>query len=226
MTHITFATGSTFHVRGEKRLAPRTTGVIGFPAMDPAPPRCVLIRHGDTAWSRSGRHTGRSDLALLPEGEEQVRAQRGRLSAYSFSLILTSPLSRARRTCELAGLGESYEVDPDLLEWDYGDYEGQRTADIREVNPGWNLFDHGAPGGEHADQVGERVDRVIARVRAVPGDVACVAHAHVLRVLAARWVGLEATGGRYFVLGPAAVSVLGWEREQPVVRQWNELPDA
>jgi broad specificity phosphatase PhoE len=192
--------------------------------MDAAPQRCLLLRHGDTAWSRSGRHTGRTDLPLLPEGEEQVVSQRSRLAAYSFSLILTSPLSRARRTCELAGLGESVEVDPDLLEWDYGAYEGRRTADIREERPGWNLFDDGAPGGERLVDVAARVDRVIARIRAVPGDVACVAHAHVLRVLAARWVGLDATGGRYFVLGPAAVSVLGWEREQPVVRHWNETP--
>jgi broad specificity phosphatase PhoE len=200
--------------------------VIGCPAMDPAPPCCVLIRHGDTAWSRSGRHTGRTDLPLLPEGKEQVKAQRARLAAYSFSLVLTSPLSRALQTCELAGLGESWEIDPDLLEWDYGAYEGRRTADIREERPGWNLFDDGAPGGEGSADVGARVDRVISRVRTAPGDVACVAHAHVLRVLAARWVGLDATGGRYFVLGPAAVSVLGWEREQPVVRHWNETPDS
>jgi broad specificity phosphatase PhoE len=192
--------------------------------MDAAHQRCVLLRHGDTEWSRSGRHTGRTDLPLLPEGEEQVFSQRLRLAAYSFSLVLTSPLSRARRTCELAGLGESVVVDPDLLEWDYGAYEGRRTVDIREERPGWNLFDEGAPGGERVADVGARVDRVIARVRTAPGDVACVAHAHVLRVLAARWVGLEATGGRYFVLGPAALSVLGWERGRPVVRQWNETP--
>ncbi len=192
--------------------------------MDPGSQRCVLLRHGDTEWSRSGRHTGRTDLPLLLEGEEQVMFQRPRLAAYSFSLILTSPLSRARRTCELAGLGEPVEVDPDLLEWDYGAYEGRRTVDIREERPGWNLFDDGAPDGEHAADVGARVDRVIAKVRAVRGDVACVAHAHVLRVLAARWVGLDPTGGRYFVLGPAAVSVLGWERERPVVRHWNGTP--
>ena len=193
--------------------------------MDRGQQRCVLLRHGDTEWSRSGRHTGRTDLPLLTEGEEQALAQRSRLASYSFTLILTSPLSRARRTCELAELGEPIEVDPDLLEWDYGAYEGRRTADIREERPGWNLFDHGAPEGERAAEVGARVDRVIARIRAVPGDVACVAHAHVLRVLAARWVGLEASGGRHFVLGPAAVSVLGWERERPVVVHWNGTPD-
>lgn len=192
--------------------------------MDSGSQRCVLLRHGDTAWSRSGRHTGRTDLPLLPEGEEQVIVQRPRLAAYSFSLVLSSPLSRALRTCELAGLDESVEVDPDLLEWDYGAYEGRRTIDIREERPGWNLFDDGAPDGERASEVGARVDRVIARIRAVPGDVACVAHAHVLRVLAARWIGLDATGGRYFVLGPAAMSVLGWERERPVVRHWNGTP--
>jgi broad specificity phosphatase PhoE len=193
--------------------------------MDAGSQQCVLVRHGDTAWSRSGRHTGRTDLPLLPEGEEQVLAQRPRLARYSFSLILTSPLSRARRTCELAGLGESVEVDADLLEWDYGAYEGRRTVDIREERPGWNLFEHGAPDGEGVAEVGARVDRVIARIRGVQGDVACVAHAHVLRVLAARWVGLDATGGRFFVLGPAAVSVLGWERERPVVQHWNGTPD-
>lgn len=184
--------------------------------------RCILIRHGETAWSLDGRHTGRTDLPLLPAGEIQVVRLREAMSKYSFSLVLTSPLQRARRTCELAGIRPEGIVEPDLLEWDYGAYEGRITAGIREERPGWSLFDDGAPGGETAAEVGIRVDRVIERVRAAPGDVACVAHAHVLRVLAARWLGLDAHAGRYFVLGPASISVLGWEREQPVVCRWNE----
>ncbi len=183
--------------------------------------RCVLIRHGETEWSLSGRHTGRTDLPMLPDGEALARALRPVLVGESFALVLTSPLLRARETCELAGLGPEQVVEPDLLEWDYGTYEGRTTVDIRKERPGWNLFDDVPPGGESAAEVGIRVDRVIARVRAETGDVACVAHAHVLRVLAARWLGLEPTAGRYFVLGPAAISVLGWEREQPVVMQWN-----
>ncbi len=213
----------TFRPADPEGACTGSEGMLGCPAMDPVDRRCALLRHGDTDWSRSGRHTGRTDVPLRPEGEEQVRAQRPRLAAFSFSLVLASPLTRARRTCSLAGLG-GVTIDPDLLEWDYGDYEGRRTIDIREERPGWNLFDDGAPGGETAAEVGGRVDRVIARVRDEPADVLCVAHAHVLRVLAARWLGLDATAGRYFVLGPAAFSVLGWEREQAVVREWNEHP--
>ncbi len=186
--------------------------------------RCVLLRHAETAWSRDGRHTGRTDLPLLPEGEAQVRQLRPAMERFEFSQVLTSPLGRARRTCELAGLGPA-TVDPDLLEWDYGAYEGRTTAEIRLERPGWSLFDDGAPGGESAADVGRRVDRVVARVRAAEGDVACVAHAHVLRVLAARWLGLSADAGRLLVLGPASFSVLGWEREQAVVRRWNESPE-
>ncbi len=184
--------------------------------------RCLLIRHGQTAWSLSGRHTGRTDLPLLPEGEAQSRALRPKLSHQQFTAVLTSPLLRARRTCELAGLGDRSIIDPDLCEWDYGTYDGLTTAEIRAERPGWDLFDDGAPGGETAADVGRRVDRVIERVRAVPGEVACVAHAHVLRVLAARWIGLEPVGARYFVLAPASLSSLDWEREQPVISGWNE----
>ena len=184
--------------------------------------RCFLIRHGETEWSLYGRHTGRTDLPMLPVGEGQARALRPALAAESFSVVLASPLHRARETCELAGLRPESVVEPDLLEWDYGSYEGRTTVDIWKDRPGWNLFDDGAPGGESVAEVGERVDRVIARVRrAEPGDVACVAHAHVLRVLAARWLGLDPAAGRYFVLGPASISVLGWERAQPAVLQWN-----
>jgi broad specificity phosphatase PhoE len=191
--------------------------------MQPSPQRCVLIRHAETAWSRDGRHTGRTDLPLLPEGEDQVRRLRPILEGFEFARVLSSPLGRALQTCELAGLGPA-TVEPDLVEWDYGEYEGRTTAEIRLERPGWSLFDDGATGGECAADVGRRVDRVLERIRETRGDVACVAHAHVLRVLAARWLGLAADAGRLFVLGPAALSVLGWEREQAVVRRWNESP--
>jgi broad specificity phosphatase PhoE len=185
-------------------------------------PRCLLIRHGQTAWSLSGRHTGRTDLPLLAEGEAQSRALRPKLSHQQFTAVLTSPLLRARRTCELAGLEDRSIIDPDLCEWDYGTYDGLTTPEIWEERPGWDLFADGAPGGETAVDVSRRVDRVIERIRAAPGSVACVAHAHVLRVLAARWIGLEATGGRYFLLAPASLSELDWERGQPVIAGWNQ----
>ncbi len=188
--------------------------------------RCVVIRHGETEWSRSGRHTGRTDLALLPEGEEQASALGPSLKGYRFTTVLTSPLIRARETCRLAGLGRAAVVDPDLAEWDYGSYEGLTTAEIRRQRPGWNLFDDGAPGGESAAEVGRRVDRIIERVRSVSGDVACVAHGHVLRVMAARWVQLEPSAARFFALGPAALGELDWEREQPVIAAWNVRPAA
>jgi probable phosphoglycerate mutase len=184
--------------------------------------RCVLIRHGETEWSRDGRHTGSTDLPLLPEGEAQARALRPRLAPYRFAAVLCSPLLRARETCELAGLGDGAVSDPDLAEWNYGAYEGRRTLEIRAERPGWDLFDDGAPDGEDAAAVAARVDRVIGRVRVVPGDVACVAHSHVLRVLAARWIALEPTAGRALVLSPASVSELGWERERPVITHWNQ----
>ena len=186
------------------------------------PRRCVLIRHGETAWSLSGQHTGTTDLPLLPEGEVQAAALAPHLSSLAFTLVLTSPLLRARQTCALAGLAGGAVVDPDLAEWDYGDYEGRTTADIREERPSWDLFEDGAPGGEDALQVGKRVDRVIQRIREVPGDVACVAHGHVLRVLAARWVGLGPEAARYLSLSPASLSELGWEHQQPVITRWNQ----
>ncbi len=184
-------------------------------------PRCVLVRHGETEWSLDGRHTGRTDLPLLAQGVEQAKALRSRLSGRTFAAVLTSPLVRARETAELAGLGAEAVVDPDLAEWDYGAYEGMTTDQIRQEHPGWELFTDGVPDGESVEDVAARVDRVIARVRHTPGDVACVAHSHVLRVLAARWIGLDATVGRSLVLDPAAVSELGWDREHPVVLAWN-----
>jgi broad specificity phosphatase PhoE len=182
--------------------------------------RVVLIRHGETAWSRDRRHTGRTDIPLTPRGEEQAGALADRLDGREFAEVLVSPLSRATATAELAGLGR-VAVTPDLVEWDYGDYEGRTTAAIREDRPGWELFTDGVPHGESLHQVAARVDRVIARIRAGSGDVACVAHAHLLRVLAVRWLGIEPEAARYLVLGPASIGVLGWEREQPVIEHWN-----
>jgi len=184
------------------------------------PHRMVLVRHGETAWSRDRRHTGRTDIPLTPLGESQAARLAPRLAAWTFDQVLVSPLSRATRTAELGGL-DPLETDRDLLEWDYGDYEGRTTVAIHQDRPGWDLFEDGVPGGETIDQVAARVDRVIARARAGGGDVVCVAHAHLLRVLAVRWLGVEPSAARYLVLGPASISVLGWEREQPVLEHWN-----
>ena len=183
--------------------------------------RCVLVRHGETEWSLDGRHTGRTDLPLLPEGVAQARALAPTLAALDLAAVFTSPLARARDTAELAGLGAAAVVDPDLAEWDYGAYEGLTTSRIREERPGWELFTDGVPDGESIGEVAVRVDRVIARIRSTPGLVACVAHSHVLRVLAVRWIGLDPTVGRSLRLDPAAVSELGWDRERPVMVSWN-----
>ncbi len=180
----------------------------------------VLVRHGETAWSRDRRHTGRTDIPLTLLGESQAAGLASRLAGWEFSRALVSPLARARRTAELAGL-EGPETTEDLVEWDYGDYEGRTTAAIREDRPGWELFADGVPGGETIHQVATRADRVIAGARTATGDVVVVAHAHLLRVLAVRWLGVEPTAARYLVLGPASLSVLGWEREQPVLEHWN-----
>lgn len=184
------------------------------------PNRLVLVRHGETAWSRDRRHTGRTDIPLTPLGESQAARLAPRLAAWHFAQVLVSPLSRATLTAGLGGLEDPEPVE-DLLEWDYGDYEGRTTVDIRRDRPGWDLFEDGVPGGETLAQVADRVDRVIARVRAGHGDAVCVAHAHLLRVLAVRWLGVDPSAARYLVLGPASLSVLGWEREQPVVEHWN-----
>lgn len=184
-------------------------------------PHCLLVRHGETEWSRSGRHTGRTDLVLLPEGEAQARALARHLAPFRSATVFTSPLERARRTGELLGLGRNAVIDPDLSEWDYGSYDGRTTLEIRQEWPGWNLFADGTPDGEGVADVGARVDRVIARIRAAPGDVVCVAHAHVLAVLGARWIDLDPTCGRHFRVDPCAVSVLGWQREDPVITVWN-----
>ena len=188
--------------------------------MTDAQPLVVLVRHGETAWSRDRRHTGRTDIPLTPQGEAQAASLSPRLAVRTAAEVLVSPLSRARATARLAGLTDG-EVVPDLVEWDYGDYEGRTTASIREDRPGWDLFTDGVPHGESLHQVAARVDRVIARIRAGSGDVVCVAHAHLLRVLAVRWLGVDPVAARYLVLGPASVSVLGWEREEPVIEHWN-----
>ncbi len=192
--------------------------------MAEALPVIYLARHGETAWSLSGQHTGRTDLPLTERGEANARALGARLRGLSFAKVFTSPLQRAVRTCELAGFGEQAEPDPGMVEWDYGQYEGRRTAEILQERPNWYLFRDGCPGGESPRQVGARADRVINRIRAVHGDVLLFSSAHILRVLAARWLGLEAAGGRYFWLGTASLSLLGYEHNlgEPIIRLWND----
>ena len=184
-------------------------------------PRLYVVRHGATEWSENGRHTGTTDLPLLPAGEDQARAAGALLAVVEFSLVLCSPLQRARRTCALTGLGDRMEVEPDLVEWNYGDYEGITTKVIRETVPDWTVWHGVCPGGETADQVADRVDRVIARVREQAGDAIVFAHGHVLRVLAARWLGFDARAGEHFLLDPSTVSVLAWERDAPALQRWN-----
>jgi probable phosphoglycerate mutase len=191
-------------------------------ATQPAQHQVVLVRHGETAWTVSGQHTGRSDIPLTEEGRRQGLRLAPLLARFRFARVLTSPLSRAWDTCRLAGLGARAEPCEDLLEWDYGDYEGCRTADIRTRSPGWTLWDEGVPRGESLDEVGRRADRVIAAVREAEGDVALFSHGHLLRVLAARWVALAPADGRRFALAPGTVSRLGWEREIPVFLTWNQ----
>jgi broad specificity phosphatase PhoE len=188
----------------------------------PAGHDLFLVRHGATAWSRAGRHTGRTDVPLLEEGRDPTQALATVLAAPRFSLVLTSPLLRAKETCALAGLGDRAQVTDDLVEWDYGDYEGLTTDEIRLERPGWTLWADGVPGGETVGAVGRRADRVIEAARAAAGDTICFAHGHVLRALAARWAGLPPVGGRFLALDAAALSVLGWEREVPVLVRWNE----
>jgi broad specificity phosphatase PhoE len=187
-------------------------------------PAIYLARHGETAWSVSGQHTGRTDLPLTESGERDGRALGARLRGLAFAKIFTSPLQRAARTCELAGFGSVAERDPDLMEWDYGQYEGRRTAEILVERPDWQLFRDGCPGGESPAEIGARADRVVSGVRAVNGDVLVFSSAHILRVLAARWLGLEPAGGRYFLLGTASLSVLGYEHNlaEPAIRLWND----
>jgi broad specificity phosphatase PhoE len=187
-------------------------------------PVIYLTRHGETAWSLSGQHTGLTDLPLTERGERNARLLGHRLSGLAFVKVFSSPLQRAVRTCELAGFGAVAEVDRDLFEWNYGDYEGRRTAEIHVERPDWQLFRDGCPGGESPEQVGARADRVVSRVRAIQGDVLLFSSGHFLRVLAARWLGLEPAAGRFFLLSTASVSALSYEHNvfEPVIRLWND----
>jgi beta-phosphoglucomutase family hydrolase len=179
------------------------------------------IRHGETAWSLSGQHTGTTDIPLTENGRRLAERMRPVLARNAFALILCSPRERARETCQLAGLGDKVVIDSDLVEWNYGEYEGLTPKQIHEIAPGWLIFRDGCPGGETPEQVGARVDRVIARSRAVDGDVALFAHGHILRVLGARWIGLPASCGQHFLLNTGRICVLGYYRKIPAVRIWN-----
>ena len=187
-------------------------------------PTIYLARHGETEWSLSGQHTGLSDIPLTARGERNARQLGGRLAGLTFAHVFTSPLKRARRTCELAGFGAQAVVDPDLVEWDYGDYEGKKTADIRRQRPDWELFRDGCPKGESVADVGARADRVIARLRALHSDALVFSSGHFLRVLGARWCGLEPGTGKSLYLSTAALSAVGYEHglDSPVLRLWND----
>jgi len=183
-----------------------------------------LVRHGETEWSLSGRHTGRTDIPLTEQGEQDARKLGDRLRTTTFLRVFTSPRQRARRTCELAGLTPVADVEPDLAEWDYGDYEGRRSVDIRTARPDWNLFREGCPHGETPAQISERADRLIARLRLLDGNIALFSHGHFGCVLAVRWIGLPVIEGQHFSLDTASLSRLGYEpdRQQvPVIRRWN-----
>jgi len=194
--------------------------------MSDALPVVYLARHGETAWTLSGQHTGATDLPLTAHGEAEASRLGKRLAGLTFAAVFTSPLQRAVRTCNLAGFGSVAEVDPDLVEWNYGMYEGRTSAEIRAERPDWQVFRDGCPGGESPEQVGSRADRVIRRVRAIGRDVLLFSSGHFLRVFASRWLGLEPGAGRYFLLGTASLSAMGYEhdRSQPVIRLWNESP--
>ncbi len=184
----------------------------------------ALVRHGETEWSRTGKHTGRTDVPLTEEGARQAKLLSVSLSGRRFERVLTSPLSRAAETCRLAGFGELAEARDELVEWDYGEYEGLTTPEIRRERPDWVLWRDGCPGGESAEDVGERVDRLLAELQGALGHLVLFAHGHVLRVLAARWIGLPPADGARMALATATLSQLGWERETQVVRLWNMPP--
>jgi broad specificity phosphatase PhoE len=189
-------------------------------------PMVYLARHGETAWTISHQHTGRTDLPLTPEGEAEATRLGQRLRGLTFAAVLTSPLKRAIRTCELAGFGSAAQIDPDLVEWNYGAYEGRTSTEIHADRPDWQLFRDGAPEGESPEQIGARADRVIRHVRAIDGNMLLFSSGHFLRVFAARWLGLDPGAGRYVFLGTASVSALGYEHDHsdPVIRLWNEMP--
>jgi broad specificity phosphatase PhoE len=186
------------------------------------PREIVLVRHGETEWAREERHTGRTDVPLTGEGRREAEVLGRRLAGYTFALVLTSPLRRAVDTCRLAGLGAAADVRQDLAEWDYGRYEGRTTPEIRVEAPGWSLWRDGCPGGETAADVGRRADRLIAELRPLAGDAAVFAHGHLLRVLAARWVGMPAEAGGALGLSTATISILGHEHDLSVIWLWND----
>jgi broad specificity phosphatase PhoE len=188
-------------------------------------PRMWLVRHGETEWARLGRHTGRTDIPLTELGREQATSVAARLAGRPFALVLSSPLSRALDTARLAGFADQVQTDDDLLEWDYGADEGRTTPEIRVDRPSWSIWDDGPDAGETIDEVAARADRVVGVAREQPGDVLVFAHGHVLRVLAARWLGLPPASGRLFALSTATLSILGWEREAAVIERWNDTTE-
>jgi probable phosphoglycerate mutase len=191
--------------------------------------RLYLIRHGETAWSLTGQHTGHTDLPLTAHGEEEARKLTPWLKTVQFSHVLTSPLRRAQRTCALAGLESAAEIEPDLAEWDYGDYEGKLSIDIRKERPGWNIFRHGCPGGEMPDQISVRADRLIARLHALDGNVALFSHGEFGCALAARWIGLPVVEGQHFQLGTGSLGILSFNPSHPgipVIALWNASPNS
>jgi probable phosphoglycerate mutase len=192
--------------------------------MRAALPVVYLARHGETEWSLTGQHTGRTDLPLTQRGERNARSLGERIRNLTFAKVYTSPLQRAARTCDLAGFKAAAEFDDDLLEWDYGQYEGRRSVEIHADRPDWNLFRDGCPGGESPDQVARRAERVVKRVRGVEGNVLLFSSGHLLRVLAACWLAREPAAARYFILETASLSILGYEhnRLEPAIRLWND----
>jgi probable phosphoglycerate mutase len=191
---------------------------------EPSKPEILLVRHGETEWSLSGQHTSRTDLPLTENGRQRTEPLRRALSGRSFALVLCSPLRRARETCELAGFGDRAEIVEDLREWDYGEYEGLTTPQIRETRPDWNLWTDGNPGGESPSQVAARADRVISLLRGADGDAIAFAHGHILRVLAAQWIEMGVSAGARLVLSPGTICTLGYERETQAILSWNVTP--
>jgi len=187
-------------------------------------PEIYLARHGETAWSISGQHTGLTDIPLTGRGEQNAASLGKRLNETTFSEVLTSPLVRARKTCDLAGFASQAKVDPDLVEWDYGRYEGRKTDEIHAEDPAWSLFRDGCPDGESLLQIGTRADRVVARLKAMTGRVLVFSHGHFCRILAARWIGQPAEDARHYLLGTASIGILGYEHnaDEPVIKLWND----
>jgi probable phosphoglycerate mutase len=185
----------------------------------------LVVRHGETEWSKSGQHTSNTDLPLTEDGRKRAAPLRHELAKRQFALVLSSPLRRARETCEIAGFGDRAEIDEDLREWNYGEYEGLTTPQIRDQNPDWDLWTDGCPGGERPDEVGARADRVIERMRGADGDAVAFAHGHILRVVTARWLEMPVAAGARFVLAAGAISTLGFERETQALQGWNLIPE-